>query len=202
MEVMEDLTALLARVTGCPPCEVRVTLRAPLEHQSNRLYDGWAGGRHLILKEYLKPSEFQTAPVREMRALELLAPLDVAPRPVWFEPQRPPERGPIVIYEFLEGTMWDRRRPSAVELAALAALWLKVHAVPDEPPGTLTVNNRQLGERYATMRAGLLDFAAWTDAEFEAGRRTADLCLQVLERGQASMRELADLQPVLCFCRS
>jgi aminoglycoside phosphotransferase (APT) family kinase protein len=199
---MDDLTALLARAVGCSPPHVRVTLRPALEHQSNRLYDGWVGQRHLILKEYLKPAEFQTAPAREFRALNLLAPLDVAPQPGWFEPEHPPERGPVVIYEFMEGTMWDRRRPSAADLAALAALWLKIHAIPDEPPGTLTVSDRPLVVAHAAMRTRLLAFAAWVDAEFPGGRQAADLCLRVLEQGQTIVRDLADLEPVLRFCRS
>jgi hypothetical protein len=54
----------------------------PLAHHSNRLIDAWSGGQHLIVKEFLKPDEFDGAPAREYRALQLLAPLDIAPQPV------------------------------------------------------------------------------------------------------------------------
>jgi hypothetical protein len=198
---MDDLTALLARATGCPPSDVRVSVRPALEHQSNRLYDGWIGSRHLIVKEYLKPAEFGTAPAREFRALNLLAPLDVAPQPVWLEPPSD-ERGPIVVYDFMEGTMWDRRRPSATDLATLAALWLKIHAIPDDPPGTLTVSDRPLGQAHAAMHTRLLEFVSWVDAELPAGRQAADLCLRVLEQGQTIVRDLDSMEPKLRFCRS
>ena len=124
MEGMADerlarLTGIVARLVGCAPVHIQVQDRAPLDHQSNRLYEAWADGRHLIVKEYLKPEEYATAPVYEYRALELLVPLDVAPRPVGIE-TKDDAVVPIVVYEDLEGEMWDRRRPSSTELAALA----------------------------------------------------------------------------------
>jgi hypothetical protein len=45
---IEALTGLVARATGTPPSAVRVGLRPPIDHQSNRLYDVWAGGRRLV----------------------------------------------------------------------------------------------------------------------------------------------------------
>ena len=95
----------VARLGGYAPSELRVELRTPLEHQSNRLYDAWAGGRHLLVKEYLKLEEFSTAPLHEHRALELLAPLDVAPQPVGVDLESGPDVGPVVVYEYLHGEM-------------------------------------------------------------------------------------------------
>ena len=122
----------LARLIGTGTDDLRVRLRPPLDHQSNRLYDVWVARRHLIAKEFLKPDEFATAPVREHRALALIAPLDIAPLPVAFAPEPNPPCGPVVVYEFLEGNGWERRRRSATELAKLAALWLTVHGVPTD----------------------------------------------------------------------
>ena len=59
----------------------------------------------------------------------------------------------MVVYEYLDGEMWDRRRPSADELAALAEVWLTVHAIP---PERVWRNARYLflvSERYAEFAA-------------------------------------------------
>src|SRR5437763_5576433 len=114
--LLNTLQALAARATGLPPATIDLSPRAPLEHQANRLYDFWAGGRHLILKEFMLPDEKHAAAAREYQALALMAPLDLAPRTVFFDPAL----GPVVIYEFMEGDMWDRRKPSAAGLAQLA----------------------------------------------------------------------------------
>ncbi len=111
--MQQRLIETVARLGGYAPAELRVELRTPLEHQSNRLYDARAGGRHLLVKEYLKPEEFSTAPLHEHRALELLAPFDVAPRPVGVALEHGPDVGPVVVYEYLDGEMWDRRTPDA-----------------------------------------------------------------------------------------
>ena len=84
---MSLIAASVAAATGVSPSSVRVALRPPLEVQSNRLYDAWAGERRLIVKEFLIPAEHQDAPRREYAALELLSPLDVAPQPMFYQPQ-------------------------------------------------------------------------------------------------------------------
>jgi len=38
----------------------------------------------------------------------------------------------VVVYHYLEGALWDRRVPAAAELAALADLWVALHAHPFE----------------------------------------------------------------------
>ena len=84
---MDSIAACVAAATGAPASSIRVARRPPLEMQSNRLYDAWAGDRRLIVKEFLKPDEYQDAPRREYAALQLLVPLDVAPQPVFYRPQ-------------------------------------------------------------------------------------------------------------------
>ena len=39
------------------------------------------------------------------------------------------ERGPVVVYEYLDGEMWWRRKPSGEDLWALAEVWLAVDSV-------------------------------------------------------------------------
>ncbi len=85
----ETLQTIVAEATGLSPAAIGISPRPPLDNQSNQLYDVWASNRHLIVKEFLKPDELQDAPVREFRALELLASLDIAPQPVLFQPLTP-----------------------------------------------------------------------------------------------------------------
>ena len=63
--MQERLVEIVARLSGYAPSELRVDVRTPLEHQSNRLYDARVGERHLLVKEYLKAEEFSTAPLYE-----------------------------------------------------------------------------------------------------------------------------------------
>jgi aminoglycoside phosphotransferase (APT) family kinase protein len=195
------LSAFMARAMGLSPTAIWVSSRRPLDHQSNRLYDVWADGRHFILKEYLKPDEFREASAREFGALELLAPLEIAPQPVLRQPEPVPPLGPVVVYEFMDGEMWDRRRPTAADLAALADVWLRMHAVSQENLWMSRGYERSFAEIGAHWHARLQAYCAWVDAEFPKGRGAADLCLAALENCRAVARELAGRSPLLCFCR-
>jgi len=77
--------------------------------------DVFHDGRHLVVKAFREEGRAGAAE-REFAALRLVEGLDLAPKPVFFDPAV----GPVVVYEYLEGTMWDRRVPSATELGALA----------------------------------------------------------------------------------
>jgi aminoglycoside phosphotransferase (APT) family kinase protein len=197
----EPLTDLVSQATGLPPAATRVSPRPPLSVQSNRLYDAWAGGRHLILKEYLKEPEFQDAPRREFDALQLLAPLDVAPRPVFRQPPTPP-LGPVVLYEYMEGETWDRRRPSAAELARLAHVWLRINAVPAEGLWMSRGYEQPLDASVRRFRAIFTAYRSWAETEHPQAQHAADMCLELLRICRPVVRELADCDPPLCFCRS
>lgn len=198
------LIATVARLTGCPPSAIRIEPRTPLEHQSNRLYEAWADRRHLIVKEYLKPEEFSTGPIHEHRSLELLAPLDIAPRPVGIEQEHGPECGPLIVYEYLDGEMWDRRRPSAAELVALAEVCLKVQAIPPAELWDARGASRSMVERYARFRDSFVAFQVWTDAVYPAGRESAARGLDALERRWPRVEELDRLgrQQRQVFCQA
>ena len=47
---LEPVQQVVAEVTGMVPAAINVAIRPPLLSQSNRLYDAWAGERHLIVK--------------------------------------------------------------------------------------------------------------------------------------------------------
>ena len=188
--MQERLVETVARLGGYAPSELRVQVRTPLEHQSNRLYDAWVGGRHLLVKEYLKQEEFSTAPLYEHSALELLAPLDIAPQPIGVELEHGPEVGPVVVYEYLDGEMWGRRKPSSDELRALAEVWLMVDSLSAQVDWAARGTNRSVAERFARFSDRLRAFRAWTEAAFPEGTAAALRCFDVLDRRWPAVREL------------
>lgn len=54
---------ILSQATGQDMAALVVRERPALAYQSNRLYDVWAGDRHLIAKKYLQPDELAVAPL-------------------------------------------------------------------------------------------------------------------------------------------
>jgi len=196
------MTTLIAGAIGLSSDTIEVSPRSSLEHQSNRLYDVWAGDRHLIAKEFLKRKEWWDAPLREFQALELLAPLDIAPQPVAHVQPHSAAHRPLVVYEFMEGEPWDRRRPTPAELAQLAEVWLKMNAISTEDLWMSRGQSRSFDDIEARFHADLKDYADWVESEFHAGRRAVDLCFTVLESRHSAIRELSDQDPVLCFCRA
>jgi aminoglycoside phosphotransferase (APT) family kinase protein len=174
------------------------------------LYDVWAGDQHLIAKEFLKPAEWQDAPRREFQALELLAPLDIAPIPIAYIQPHATTRRPIVLYEFMEGESWDRHRPTSTELSQLAEVWLKMNAASVDASVDASTEglwmsrgqSRSFDDIEAGFHADLKDYSDWVESAFPAGRRAVDLCFTVLESRHSAMRELSDQDPTLCFCRA
>ena len=197
----ETLAALVSQVTSLPRTQIRLSLRPPLSIQSNRLYDVWAGDRHLILKEYLKEPEFEDAPRREYNALQLLEPLDIAPRPLYRQPPKP-TLGPVVLYEYMEGHMWDRKRPSAHELGQLAELWLQVNALPTEDLWLSRGYERPLSDLLTRFHTVFCAYQDWTETTYPPARRAAGLCLDLLEKCTPVVHELEHSEPHLCLCRS
>ena len=192
------LQAVVEQATRLPISSIQLSPRPPLDFQSNRLYDLRVSGQHWIVKEFLHAAEWQEAPRREFRALELLAALDIAPRPVFYDPAL----GPIVIYNYMPGEMWDRRRLTAGDLARLADLWLKINDIPTEGVPPSRGMDRTAAEIEAGIRTGLQTYADWTRTEFPAGERAADLCLELFAERRCVIREIFDRRPLLCFCRA
>jgi aminoglycoside phosphotransferase (APT) family kinase protein len=155
----------------------------------------------LILKHYLRPREFAVAPVREFRALQLLVGLDLAPRPVLLDRAPGPGLGPLVVYEYMDGTMWGRRRPSAAELAQLADTWLRVHAVISDDLWLSRRSDRSWATIAAEFRARFERYAAWARSAYPPGVQAAELCLERLRHCEA-LGELATLAPRVCFSRA
>lgn len=193
-----QLLTVITQATGLPPAQVTISLRPPIDHQSNRLYDLWADGKHFILKEFLKPAEWATAPQREFCALQKLQTLDVAPRPVFYDPNL----GPLVVYRFMAGEMWNRRRPTPAELRQLAGLWLQINQLPTGDLWLSHGQERTWAEIDASFRQAFQDYYAWAVAEFPSGQRAAERCLQLLASRQQVGEEVLAMPAVLCFSRA
>ena len=173
--------------------------RTPLDFQSNQLFDVWWNGRLYIAKYYLKDDELDDAPRREFEALQLLSPLDVAPQPVFYDPNL----GPVVIYEFLAGEMWDRKKPTAVQLQQLADLWLTLNNLPTDGLWLSRGMERSVAEIAQRFHNFLQNYEMWADAHFEPGLTCVNQCRSLLERLPTILDEFAQLpEPTLLFCRS
>ena len=169
-----------------------------MPHQANHLYDVWADGRHLIANEYLSDVELD-APLNEYRALQLVESMDIAPRPFFFDPSV----GRVVVYQHLEGAMCDRRVPAAAELAALADIWVALHAQPIQDLWIGRGQARNSPTVITRLRAPIERYAAWAAQRGDgAHSEAARVCVQALERGLAVGLPIIPEVAPLCFCRS
>jgi hypothetical protein len=192
----ETVKAALAKAILKKTTDLTVTLRKPLDFQSNCLYDIWAGEEHFIAKVYLKADEFESAPKREFQALTRLSSLDIAPQPIYYDPSV----APVVIYRYMEGAMWGRRYVSPTALARLMDLWLKVHAVPAD--WYARGYERSLQEVEDEFRHHFRNYLDWTAHAFKPGKQAAETILNLLDSRAIVFQELADYTPVLLLCRS
>ncbi len=175
-----------------------ITYRQPGGYQSNRLYDVWLNGRHLIAKEYLKPDEFLDAPRRDFNCMQRLADLNIAPKPVFYDPNL----GPLVIYAYLEGEIWPRKRPSPQMLAQLVETWLILHSLSTADLW-LARSMEQAAQGVAMQCVEIFQtYAAWTAVQFPSGKACATHCLNLLPKLFDAVEQLSLLNPTLCFCQS
>ena len=195
---MTTIQDLVAQATGWPRASFSLALRPALSYQSNRLYDLRNEDRRFIVKEFLQAGELADAPAREHRALTLLAPLDIAPQPLFYDPAL----GPVVIYEYMDGEMWDRRRPEAHELAELSAVWLRMSALPADGLWYSRGQERSLQDTALNILKQLQAYAAWTASHFPEAAPAAEHIIELAKRRECVLSELLDLEPALCFCRS
>jgi aminoglycoside phosphotransferase (APT) family kinase protein len=187
----------VARLTSARATDQQIKMRPDLPHQSNRLYDVWISGKHLIAKEYVR-TDREAAPRREFAALQWLEQLDVAPRPVFFQP----ELGPVVLYEFLDGSMWDRRRPNSSELVALVGTWSQFQRFAPDELWLATGQGQSRSEIALRLRAPIRAYAYWADQHEDEHRQLARMCLDAMERALAASAELIPTDVPLCFCHT
>ena len=65
--------------------------------------------------------------------------------------------------------MWDRRRPTATDLAALADVWLRMHAVEREGLWPSRGYERPLAEVWAHLNARVHAYIVWASAPSRGG---------------------------------
>ncbi len=159
----EAVRDAVSRAIGRPAYDDEIMIRPATPHQSNRLYDVRVDGQHLIAKEYLR-ADRPSAPRHEYDALRRLETLHLAPEPLFFDPRV----GPVVVYRYMEGDMWDRRVPSAAELGTLAELWLQFHCLGTDGLWLATGQARPWAEIEARLRAPLQAYAAWRIASWRS----------------------------------
>ena len=192
------LDEVIAKATGIAPGYARAQRRPALDHQSNHLYDVYVDGTHLIAKEYLRPDELRDAPFREFNALVLLEPYDVAPRPVYFNPKI----APIVVYEYMDGEMWDRTRPSPTELGQLAETWLAVHSVRSPDLWLSRGYDQPLTQKAVDIQRNLRRYIKWYSDQFAGDSALKQIFTQVTTETQEIAAALHGYSPALCFCRA
>jgi len=98
--------------------------------------------------------------------------------------------------------MWNRRCPSALELAQLAKVWLRMNEIPTNGLWASRGLTRTVAEMDAMFRANFQMYADWASVEFPSGKRAVDLCFELLARQRAVMEDIAARTPYLCFCRA
>jgi Phosphotransferase enzyme family len=192
----EAVRDAVARAIGRPAYDDEIKIRPATPHRSNQLYAVRAQGQHLIAKEYLR-ADRPSASRHEYGALRRMEGLHLAPGPLFFDASV----GPVVVYRYMKGEMWDRRVPSAVELGALAELWLRFNCLGTDGFWLATGQAKSWAEIEARLRAPLQSYAVWADRTSQF-RDAARLCLEALDRSLAAARRLIPKQTPLCFCRS
>jgi thiamine kinase-like enzyme len=197
-EMSSKVIAAVQAATGQNVDSLAIQLRIPSTPQTNRLYDVWADGSHLNAKDYVNENEWATAPLREFQSLHLLAPLDIAPQPVFYDPGI----GPVVIYEFMEGAMWGRRRPSAEELAQLAELSAQLHTLPTDRLWQGRSNDQTLASRIVWFTQTFDAYTQWTATAFPIGQQAAKLCRELLALRLTLGEEILQEQVNCCLCRA
>jgi hypothetical protein len=86
------------------------------------------------------------------------------------------------------------------DLHKLAGLWLKIHSVE---AGWLSRGyEKPLAQLELEFELEFKKYLEWAAAEFPPGKRAAQLCGQLLESRRTVFTELAQHQPVDCFCRA
>jgi hypothetical protein len=178
--VIPALLEAAVRATGLGPGSLIIEQRSETPHRTNRLYDVWADGRHLIAKEYLSNVDLD-APLNEYRPPPGRVNGHCAAAALF-----DPSVGPAVVYAYMDGAMWDRRVPATAELVALADVWVALHALPIDDVWVGRARSSNSPSRVARWRAPIERYAAWAAQTGDGARRNAaQVCMQSLERGLA-----------------
>jgi len=201
MNEIEILQNLVEELSNTRLTEGQISLWQPIQQQSNRIYRIQFNDVQWIAKVFLKPAEFDDAPRREYDTMQLLLPLDIAPRPIHYE-EHNGNQHPIVIYEFMQGDMWNRTTPTRANLQQLADLWIQMNQVSVENLW-LSRGMERTGEQIAEeFVARFQNYADWTEIHFPEGRRAAMYLQDIAKKRLILFNDLFALEPPLCFSRA
>jgi hypothetical protein len=153
-----------------------VAEREALPHQGNRLFDVWLGSTHLIAKLFCHPESKRRliSAEREHNALQLLHSSVLAPSPRGF--RGGPE--PVVIYDYVPGSMWDRQPPSPVQLYQLADAWLRLAEVPSAGLWLAQGQDEPWSAVESLLRGRVQAYADWVVASDPQRAKTARVFLR------------------------
>jgi aminoglycoside phosphotransferase (APT) family kinase protein len=115
-------------------------------------------GRDLVVKHFgdssVAATLFPLLPEDEARALEVLAPFNIAPEPVGFFPAQG-GHGPVLVYDFFAGDMWDG------DVADAAALLATLHGVETDGFRTMPASPTAIMADADRLPQPPTDDAAW-----------------------------------------
>ena len=112
--------------------QMRYGCRCGPQRSINRIVSTTLGSKGSISLPRFVDKDAEDCAQREFNSLRLLETLGVAPRPLAHVPGDD-EHPPIVVYEYMEGETWDRRKPSPSELHDLTCTCMRTRgsARPD-----------------------------------------------------------------------
>ena len=197
----KHLLSLSSQLAGIEIHKIKLSIRPPLTHQSNRLYDIWFDNQHWIAKEYLNKDEFADAPRREHLSLQLIEHLDIAPKPIHYAPLTAHAR-PIVFYKYMEGKMWDRKTPTEIELSRLAQVWLTMHQAKHDNLWLSRGQESSLEEALIRTKHKLQAYRDWAHQFYPQGAVAADWGFEILKNREPELNMLSAMEQVLVFSRA
>ena len=186
----------IAHILGWHPDDFLFEKRPSIDLQSNDLYDLKNGDHHFILKAYLKEDELEEAPRREFQSLTLLQSTNLAPKPIFFDATA----GPFVIYEFMAGEMWDRKRPSSHQLQELAEAWLTINTLEHEKPWL--ARGSQYPIRFDWVQKRFAEYVAWAETAVSNPKPIIHRLNRSLKKVEPIFHKIDSVSPKRLFSRS
>jgi phosphotransferase family enzyme len=133
--------------------------------------------------------------------LRLAAELHIAPRPIAMMDAIGVHR-PMVIYEYLDGAMWDRRPPTPAELDKLAGVWLRMNDITGNGLWPSRGMSESLLTVFARVRDRFVTYFDWAQNHYPPAMAAAQGCLELVDARRPVVEQLANLIPIMCFCRA
>ncbi|MEM9954712.1 MAG: hypothetical protein AAF846_24100 [Chloroflexota bacterium] len=191
----------IQQLTGLSVNDITLKERPRLTYQGSNLYDVRFGDTHWIAKQFLKEAEFTESPQREYDALNLVKSLDIAPQPIDYLPYPEYEKS-VVLYEFMQGNMWDRRKPSSQELTQLAELWLQTYSLTRDDLWLSNLLAPSVRAKITQYRRNFAFYLEWAHEHFVEGVAHVQMLDALLEKRSYLAGQIDDSNTRWFFSRS